>query len=182
MGVNFKKMEEFIRFIDLKNFNESIREVSVGHLSDAFFSQTFFDYVEDLSNTERKVFNRSNVNMLLPITYRFIAAGIPIKIIYAFYRRRNWCTYSYALFTRKIRNQKENNLLIAATANAIEQNKASDYVPSNDTYEPIKVGDSKTESISASFIGGSLENTRARLKEVAENRERKKRQREQNKD
>lgn len=174
-------MEEFIRFIDPKNFDESIREVSVGHLSDAFFSQVFFDYVEDLSNTERKVFNRSNVSMLLPITYRFIAAGIPIKIIHAFYRRRNWCTFSYPLFTRKIRNQKENNLLMAITANAA-LNKISEPIHSDETYEPIKVGDSKTESVSAGFIGGSLEETRAKLRAMNDRREKRKRQQEHNKD
>jgi len=50
-------------------------------------------------------------------------------------------------------------------------------------HEPIKVGDEHpTQGISSGFIGGSLEETTIRLKQVAEKREERKRLRQQNLD
>lgn len=169
-------MTELSRFIDPENFQAAMEAIASDSFNDAFLSQSFIDHFKSLEPKEQKALNRNNLNLLLPVTLKLMDKGFFKTDIHQFYVKRYWSSSSYLTFNRRLSTD------LKATSPRMTKPSPKKEI-SKKEHEPIKVGDEhRNQSISFGFIGGSLEETTIRLKQVAEKREERKRLRQQNLD
>ncbi len=166
-------MTELSRFIDPENFQEAMEAVASDSFNDAFLSHSFIDHFKSLEPKEQKSLNRNNLNLLLPVTLKLMDKGFFKTDIHRFYVKRYWSSNSYLTFNRRLSTDLK--------ATSQRMTKSSPKKASREEYGPIRVGDEHpNQSVFSGFIGGSLEETRIRLKEVAKKREERKKLRQQN--
>lgn len=161
-------MTELSRFIDPENFQAAMEAIANDSFNDAFLSQSFIDHFKSLEPKEQKALNRNNLNLLLPVTLKLMDKGFFKTDIHRFYVKRCWSSSSYLTFNRRL------SIDLKSTSSRMTK-PSTRKERSTEEHEPIKVGDEHpTQGVSSSFIGGSLEETRIRLKEAAKKREERK--------
>lgn len=161
-------MTELSRFIDPENFQAAMEAIASDSFNDAFLSQSFIDHFKSLEPKEQKALNRNNLNLLLPVTLKLMDKGFFKTDIHRFYVKRYWSSSSYLTFNRRLSTD------LKATSQRMTKPSLKKEI-SKKEHEPIKVGDEHpTQGISSNFIGGSLEETLIRLKEVDEKRKARK--------
>ena len=161
-------MTELSRFIDPENFQAAMEAVASDSFNDAFLSQSFIDHFKSLEPKKQKALNRNNLNLLLPVTLKLMDKGFFKTDIHRFYVKRYWSSSSYLTFNRRLSTD------LKAISQRMTKPSPKKEI-SKKEHEPIKVGDEHpTQGVSSSFIGGSLEETRIRLKEAAKKREERK--------
>ncbi|OYQ69455.1 hypothetical protein B9T13_07785 [Wohlfahrtiimonas chitiniclastica] len=167
-------MEELIRFIDPDNFQAAMEAVASDSFNDAFLSLSFIEHFKSLESKKQKALNRNNLNLLLPVTLKLLDKGFFKTDIHRFYVKRHWSSNSYLTFNRRL------SIDLTTTSSQMTKSSLKKEI-SKEEHEPIKVGDEHpNQSVSSGFIGGSLEETRIRLKEVSKKREERKKLRQQN--
>lgn len=161
-------MTELSRFIDPENFQAAMEAVASDSFNDAFLSQSFINHFKSLEPKEQKALNRNNLNLLLPVTLKLMDKGFFKTDIHRFYVKRCWSSNSYLTFNRRLSTD------LKSTSSRMTKPSTKKEILKKE-HEPIKVGDEHpTQGISSNFIGGSLEETLIRLKEVDEKRKARK--------
>ncbi len=169
-------MTELSRFIDPENFQEAMEAVASDSFNDAFLSHSFIDHFKSLEPKEQKSLNRNNLNLLLPVTLKLMDKGFFKTDIHRFYVKRYWSSNSYLTFNRRLSTD------LKATSPRMTKPSPKKEI-SKEEHEPIKIGDEHpNQSVSSGFIGGSLENTRKKLKALSEKREERQKLKQQNLD